>query len=514
MIIAYAALLSRPCCAGEAGNTGFEIKAFEVTSNTLIPDDKLRSAVASFTGVGKTATDVENARDVLEKLYHDAGYPTVIVNIPEQTLQDGIVKLQVIESRVGRIRVTGNRYFTIEKLLKDLPSLAPGTIIYLPDVQKEIGRLNASQDIKVDPIMSPGKEVGTIDVELRVEDHLPLHGYLELNNRASPNTSPLRLNALVHYDNLWQQEHSLSLQCQVAPVNPKDAKALAVSYAIPAPWQKEDQVALYGVWSDSNTAFGEGFRVIGKGQIYGIRGVTTLPPYKLYAHAVTLGVDYKHFDQGGFTGASGPISYLPFMVSYSSSLPDTWGGMTQFGVGLNFSLRGVVSNESEFENNRYQAMANYVYVVASITRTQKLPWGMGLLVKVDGQSANQPLIVNEQYLAGGMESVRGYKENEQAGDNGMHGMIELSFPDPFEKSSAAKLIHMSPFLFYDFAALTIIDPLPTQAEKIRLAGTGAGVRGQVWKHLEYEVDWSLALKDTDITKRDDERVYFIVKAEF
>jgi hemolysin activation/secretion protein len=178
------------------------------------------------------------------------------------------------------------------------------------------------------------------------------------------------------------------------------------------------------------------------------------------------------------------------------------------------NLRQINSRESEFEAKRYKARADYLYATVGLQRTQSLPAGMNLLVKVDGQFANEPLIDNEQYSAGGMESVRGYKETEQAGDNSVHGMFELSFPDPLERSPAGKWIQMSPFLFYDFAVLTIIDPLPTQAEKIRLAGTGAGVRGAMWKHLEYEVDWSVALKDTDITKRDDERVYFKVKAEF
>ncbi len=511
-------------CSAEGGETSFEIGSFEVTGNTIFPADKLQGAVSPFTGKGKTAADVERARDALEKLYHDAGYPAVLVNIPEQTLKDGVVKLQVIESRIGKVKVTGNRYFTMEKVMRDLPSLAPGQILYLPKVQEEIGRLNRNQDFKVNPVMTPGNVFGTIDVELKVEDQLPLHGYLEINNRASPDTTELRLNAMVRYDNLWQKEHSLSLQYQTSPQSLKQVEVAGASYALPAPWDKDSQLAIYGIYSDSNTAFGEGFTVIGKGQIYGARYVIPLAGYKLYAHNITIGLDYKHFDNAeGFTTGTGqtthtPISYLPLSFSYNASLPDEWGGVTQFSGGLNMSFRGLVSDENQFETKRYKATASYLYATAGIQRTQKLPLGMSLFAKVDGQVADQPLIDNEEYIAGGMTSVRGYLESEDTGDNAVHGTLEVSFPGPLTGSGSEgwimKQLQMSPFIFYDIAELITLDPLPGQPGSITLEGVGAGVRGTMTKSLEYELDWATALHSATYTKTGDERVYFKVRAIF
>ncbi len=518
-ILTLHAPISEIYAVADGGEAGFEIISYEITGNSIFPADKLLDTVATFTGPGKTASDVEKARDALEKLYHDAGYPVVMVNIPEQTLQDGVVRLEVIESRVGRVKITGTRYFTMEKIMDGLPSFTPGEILYMPKVQEEIGRLNRSQDFKVTPAMAPGEEPGTIDIELKVEDHLPLHGYLEVNNRASHDTSALRLNGMIRYDNLWQKEHSLSFQYQTAPLKPKEVQVVGASYVLPAPWQEDHQLALYGIWSDSNTAFGEGFKVVGKGEIFGMRYVMPLPPYQLYSHNITLGLDYKHFNQAvGFSTESGetthtPIGYLPISLSYSASLPDA-GGMTQFSGGLNLSLRGVGSHESQFELKRFKATAGYLYATAGVQRTQKLPLGMNLFVKADGQVADQPLIDNEQYSAGGMESVRGYMESEAAGDNAVHGTLEVSFPDPLEKSRIGKQVQMSPFLFYDIAELAIRSPLPGQARSIKLEGAGAGTRGSITKHLEYEVDWAVALKAKDKTSGNSQRVYFKVKAVF
>jgi len=233
-----------------------------------------------------------------------------------------------------------------------------------------------------------------------------------------------------------------------------------------------------------------------------------------------MGADYKHFYEAvGYTTPGGqttntPVTYLPFSVSYSATLPDEWGGINQFTGGLNMSFRGVVSDESEFELKRYMASANYLYVTAGVQRTQKLPAGLGLSVKLDGQASDQPLIDNEQYIAGGMQSVRGYKESEAAGDNAIHGMFEISFPDPFGKSSIGKWLQLSPYIFYDMARLVIQDPLPGQKSSIRLEGTGAGMRGLATKNLEYEVDWAMALSATDQTAKHDQRINFSLRAVF
>ena len=518
--LAFYAFVASDCAAQEHSEAGFEIKEFELTGNSAFSSARLREVAASFTGPGKTADDVEKARDAIEKFYHDAGYPAVMVNIPEQTVKDGTVRLSVVESWIGRVNITGNRYFTMENLMESLPSLRPGVTPYLPDIQKELSRLNRKEDLKIEPLMSPGREFGTIDVELKVEDRLPLHGYLEISNKASHNTEELRLNAMVRYDNLWQKGHSISLQYQTAPQDLEEVQVLGGSYVLPSPWREDHQLALYAIWSDSATAFGEGFEVIGKGSMVGGRYVMPLPAYKLYVHYLTLGADYKDFDQAvGFTTGEGEttytsVSYMPFSLLYNSSLPDQFGGITMFSAGVNVSLRGVGSDESEFELKRYHGTASYIYATVGVERTQKLPLGMGLFAKLDGQISGEPLIDNEQYTAGGMESVRGYKESESSVDNAAHATIEVSFPDPVERFGLWKSLQATPFLFYDVAHLVTKEPLPGQDRSVKLEGAGAGVRGTVMKNIEYELDWAVALEPTDRVKRNGQRFYFKVKAVF
>lgn len=510
----------QPATQQQEPDAGFTIEAFYFTGNTIFADELLRNVLASFIGPNKASADVEKARDAVEKFYHEEGYPTALVNIPEQTISGGVVTLQVIESRVGKVAVTGNRHFPTERILRELTSLAPGEILYAPRLQKELAKLNSNPDLKITPAIIPAKEIGIIDVELKVADKLPLHGSLEINNRSSHDTTELRLSGMVKYDNLWQKDHSISAQYQVSPEDTEEVQVYSGSYIMPLPWDREQRLVLYGVRSNSNTVSRE-FNTVGKGDIVGTRYLLPLPGFDSYFHSMTFGLDYKRFNEalGFLAGLPGekttttPITYLPFSLAYSASLADA-SGLTQLNTSLNGSFRGLVSQQREFEEKRYKGQANYLYLTLGIERTQKLPAGMGLYLKLNGQLADVPLISNEQFAAGGTESVRGYRESEAMGDNAIHGTLEISAPNLAELLGLSDKYLISPYLFSDFAALETKIPLPGQERNALIYGVGSGIRGYLCRFLEYQLDWGIALEDTGRTRAGDSRVNFKLKYSF
>ncbi len=511
-----------PLYAADSGGgnaASFAISSFKLEGNTLFDDLTLLRPLLPFIGPGKTAADVEAARDALEKIYHDNGYPAVLVNIPEQTVDNGVVRLGIVESRLRKVRVIGNKYHTMAMIMKQLPALRPGEILYLPDVQAELAKLNSDPDLKVTPVLMPGRDPGTIDMELKVKDKLPLHGSLEFNNRYSHDTTHLRMNGSIRYDNLWQRRHSLSAQFQISPQKLNEVLVLSVSYVMPAPWKEGNKIVLYAISSDSDTAFGEGFQVKGKGRIYGLRYLVPLPSYHDYSHNITLGIDYKDFDESlGFASSPGnpvktPITYMPLSFSYSSQLAHK-NGYIGFSASLNMAFRNLVTEQRQFEVKRYRAKGDYIYLTLGVEQNTKLPYGLGLYVKVDGQIANEPLIANEQYSAGGMESVRGYLENEDSGDNAVHGTVELSGRRlDTDLDFWPRQLSLTPYGFTDFARLWTKDPLAGEKEVNNLASIGLGARGGAGP-LAYQCDLGVPLVDSDRVNRGDYRIYFKMAYEF
>jgi hemolysin activation/secretion protein len=505
-----------PPTPAEQQEQTFTIKRFIISGSALFSDDELQKLVRQFVGRLRTAADVEGARDVLERYFHDQGYPTVMVNIPEQAVLSKVIRLEIIENRVGTVTVTGNNWFSTEKILRELPSIAPGEVIKLQNLQQEANRINRNPDFKVIPDMQPGKAPESVDMSLKVTEQMPLHGSLELNNRASHDTTALRLNAALRYDNLWQRDHSLSAQYQLSPQKPSEVQVISTSYSMPSPWDRDDKVVLYGVISNTETASAAGYNNLGKGNIVGTRVIVPLRGMGDYNHTAVLGVDYKDFSEmGGLAGAEpikSPISYFPFSAAYSASLRDD-SGSTSFNAGVNMSFRGLVTDPRQFEDKRYKARGNYITLTAGVERNQKLPGECTLLAKLDGQLTDQPLIANEQYSSGGAESVRGYRESSASGDNALHGVFELAGPDLLKKVGRERY-SLTPYIFYDGAGLWLKDPLPGQEPLVGLEGIGFGLRGTLFGSVDYQTDLGFALLETNRTAVGDTNIHFKVKWQF
>ncbi|MEK6749699.1 MAG: POTRA domain-containing protein [Pseudomonadota bacterium] len=475
----------------------FDVLEYRVEGNTVLGATVIEQAVTPLLGPAKALAEVEQARMALEGAYRDAGYASVLVDIPEQKVDSGVVVLRVVEGKVGRVRVTGANYFSQEQILRRVPSLALGGVPWFPAVQQDLGALGRVADRRVLPVMRPGKAAGTLEVDLNVEDHLPLHASLEMNNRYSANTSRARMNGMLRYDNLWQREHSYALQFQTSPSDMHEVRVVSTSYVLPV-GQGGTQLAVYAVTSRSNVAALSDITVLGRGDIVGLRGIFPLAAGAVWSHSLTLGVDYKNFQENvTLTGAptiETPIEYVPFMAQYAA-FGRHYGGITQFNAGANIALRDVGSRQADFDNKRFKAQNNYLVLRWDMQRTQDLPVGSALMLRVDGQFADQPLVSNEQYAAGGADSVRGYLESEQIGDLALHGTLELRGP-AVHRLFPNTPVDVRAHLFWEAAQVRLLDPLPQQQDRFSLSSAGAGIRVKAWKQWNLSLDAGWPFKDT------------------
>ena len=499
----------------------FDLLELRVKGNTLIDSKQVGRAVYPFLGPKKTIDTVESARAALEKLYQSLGYQTVAVDIPEQDVKNGIVYLQVVEGKVSRLRVVESRYFSLGKIKAGVPELAEGHVPNFPKMQKELAALGgASEDRKIQPVLRAGETPGTLEVDLKVKDKLPLHGKLELNGRNTSSTSRLRLVSSLRYDNLWQAMHSASLMYQVSPEDNKEVDVWAGTYVMPL-FDSDARLAFYAVSSSSNSqiASAGALSVIGIGEVYGLRFVKPLAGLDNYFHTATLGVDYKDFKENlNLIGADGPesidtpISYLPFLVQYSGSLRGK-ESLTSFDLGLHFSIRGLGNEQEEFEDKRFLAKSNYMYLTSNVKFQQDLPKGMELVSRFSGQVSDSPLISNEQFSIGGDESVRGYFETQVLGDSGVFGSLELYSPH-LGKTEWDYLNNLKALAFVDVAKSWIHNPLPDNSGGDFLSSAGFGLRFQMWNYLSGVLDIGFPLTSLAPVKSGDPRVHFKVAAEF
>jgi hemolysin activation/secretion protein len=489
----------------------FDIYEYKIEGNSRLAELDIARAVTPFLGEGKTLSEVEAARAGLQKAYHEAGYLTVVVSIPEQNVDSGVVALQVVEAEVERLRVKGSEYHTLSGIKERVPELAEGNVPNFPKMQQELAALNRAADLKATPILRAGKLPGKVEVQLDIDDQLPLHGSVDYSNRQSPNTTAQRLSASVRYDNLWQRRHSLGLTLQTSPENSEEVRVAAGTYVLPV-GSAGDALSTYAVVSRSkfaNLANSPGLGVLGNADIVGLRYAMPLPGLNSYSHYLSFGADYKNIKQSVVVAGAGdvttPITYLPLAATYTGN----WLGQrstTSLDAAVTLGVRGLFGNRnSEFAAKRAGASANFFVLRTGLQRTETFGrWTLS--GKLEVQLASGPLVSNEQYNAGGAESVRGYLEGERTGDHALRASVELRTPQ-FKPAGETSPWRLTGLAFFDAARLRTEHAVFPQPRFESLRGAGFGLRLAAPRGLMFELDAAHALDDADITRAGSNRAH-------
>ncbi len=492
------------------------VREFRVQGSSKLDANEIGKAVYPYLGPERTLADLEGARRALERAFHEKGYQTVSVEIPQQRGRGGIIFLRVNEAPVGRLRVTGSRFFDIEKIKRQAKSLREGTVPNFNEVQRDILALNRHPDRRVIPSLRPGAEAGTVDIDLEVQDTFPFHAALELNNRYSPNTTPLRLDLSARYTNLWQEGHTVGVGFQVAPQNVDDALIYTGFYLLPIPWVDNLSLMVQGTRQNSNVSTQGGAASAGNGEIVGLRFIYTLPMGEGFYHSASVGWDYKRFGQDLYTvpGAdpiSSPVTYFPFTLSYNAG----WFGegyQTELGGTVNFAARGAWSNVDEFNNRRFGTDGGYIYFRGNLSHARTLPFGFQAYGEVQGQVSGQPLIDSEQFAGGGLYTVRGYLEAVVLGDNAVATTFELRSPNLLSWMGEGNEWRI--YSFVDAGYWTLNDPLPEQTSAFTLVGVGGGSRMKLYRYLNGSVDMGVPLITQEPSVANSLLVTFRVWADF
>lgn len=494
----------------------FDILEFVVEGDTLLGSDAIERAVYPFLGLARTAADAERARKALEKAYHDAGFLSVSVLLPPQRVAGegatGELRLQVLQAPVARLSVTGARHHLPSQVREAVPSVAPGSVPNFNEMQEELGRVaRASPDREVTPIVAAGEQPGTMAVELKVQDTLPLHGSLELNDKQSLNTAAGRLEAALSYDNLFQRRHSLAFNWLYSPRRPSESNIQSLSYALPLGGEG-DRLTLGLTHSDSNTPTPLGGATVSRGDTWRARWRDELPSRDGLTHGLTLGATFKHLrdanqEVAGFTTPAPPLRYPTFQLGYDLVLQAGAGRVTQLQAELSVSLPGLSRREvdcggvprEQFACKRVTGglgqpnAAGPSFQVLTLSLAHREPLGRWqFATRLQGQFSDKPLVPAEQVVYGGRDSVRGYYEGEQAGDLGAALRLEL-LPPPW---SLPGRLTLQPLAFVDGAALRRLYALAGEQRSAQLASAGLGLQLQGPFGLQATLDWARLLEDT------------------
>lgn len=498
----------------------FDVFEYLIEGNTVLDAAAIERAVYPFLGPQRSVQDVEQARAALEKEYQEQGYLTVSVELPEQRINTGEVKLRVVEGSVEKLRVTGAQYHLPSKIREGAPSLAAGSVPQFTEVQQELAALGRQPDRRLTPLLRPGKTPGKLEVELQVDDQLPLHASVEVNNKQSPNTVEGRVESSLRYDNLFQRGHSLGLNWIVAPNNTKHANILTANYGVP--FDSGDYAYAFITQSDSDVPSGIGGGTVVKGTSLGMRYRIDLPNYGgAFGHGFSFGADYKdNKDDLTQSGLVVPrsLKYWSFAARYDQTRFDAGDGVTTaFDANLTLGIRGLAARTvdcdgvqaDQFACKRFNAKPNFMVWRVGLDHRRPVWSDWKLRARTEAQFANGPLVSQEQYGTGGSDSVRGYKEYEQFGDRGALLSLELGSPLLGQWDD----VSITALGFVERSQVWLLDALPGEDNSVPLGSYGLGLRAD-GKRFSSRLEFGVPVFATSKTQRRDGRLHMSVKLQF
>ena len=489
---------------------GFGITGFRVSGNSLLPEAAIQNALAPFVGTDRTIKDVTEAADALRHAYANAGYPIVQVFPPEQTLTGGEVALRVVEGKIARISVAGNKIYDAGNIRASLPALTEGMSPNTSKLAAALTLANENPAKQVAVNFQAASVAGEVDARIDVTEDHPQKYIVNYDNAGSMATGYDRLSLAYQNANLANRDHMLTLQYATTIAHPSEVLNIVGGYRIPF-YDHGLSLDLIGAYSDSksNTTTTAGaLQFTGRGTYAGARLNQSLSSTGEIRHKISWGIDYKDFKNdcniaGSTLPSCGSITAQPVSAMYtvqyatpSAQAGGSIGYFTNLAGGTHGSQDQYTAARAE-STRQWDVWRLSGFVAVPLRNDWQLRFA------ANGQTTDDALVPAEQFGLGGAASVRGYDERTTAGDYGFNASLELYTPD-LARINAFENWQIRGLVFYDNGEVRRNYLQPGELKKNTLESIGFGVRASLRKDLSIKLDiaqvlkpWSVATGQTD-----------------
>jgi len=506
----------------------FDIGRFIVEGATLLTDEEIKAAVGPFQGKAKNFADVQRALEGLERAYASKGYNAVQVILPEQEVERGEVKFQIIEAKIGAVVIEGNKFFDVANVRASLPALVPGNSPNIHSIADNLRLANESPAKQTTVLLRSGTEEGVVDAVVRVSDEFPKKYSLTLDNTGTSQTGLFRVGLGFQHANMFNRDHVLSMQYVTAPnaaqhvsrlsvVPSKDVTIIGGSYRIPL-YGWGDSLDITAGYSNVDSGLIQNlFNVSGAGTIFGLKYNHALPRWGELDHRIALAWDWRAFHSevtqvGTEVSLVPDITVHPISIQYSGIYRQS-SHETSFNLSVYENLPGGNDGGSAaFQASRPGtrpgfARPGYIVWRYGVNHNRAFANDWQMRVAFNGQATRDRLVAGEQFGIGGIDSVRGFLEREVVNDNGYRGTVEAYTPDLAGMTKWLDGYRMRGVFFYDWGQVTRLEPVPPEAIRQTIASAGFGARLSRGTNLSLRLDYAVVVDEGGLQGRGDGRLH-------
>jgi hemolysin activation/secretion protein len=475
----------------------------------------LNPIVQPFEGRALTLEQLREVADAITQLYLNQGYITSRAILVDQEISNGIVEIRVLEGSLQEIQIEGTRRLNAN-YVRSRVQLGAKTPLNTAQLEDQLRLLRADPLFEnVEASLRAGSRVGQSILIVRVVEANPFEGNVGIDNYSPPSVGSERLGLNLLYRNLTGNGDAIATSYY--HTTRSGADNLDVTYRLPVN-AMNGAVQLRGSFNwnkvvESDFSF---FDIQGESQLYEISFQQPLVRTPREEFSLSLGFSYQNskalagpfpISPGANSEGFTTTSVIKFGQDYvRRDVRGAWSLRSLFSFGID--AFGATTNPSPEPDGRF------VSWLGQVQRVQVLNENNFLIVGTDIQLTPDTLLPSQQFVIGGGQSLRGYRQNIRAGDNGVRFSVEDRITLQRDESGAA-IFQLAPF--FDAGVVWNVsdnpNPLPSQDF---LAGLGLGLIWEPVPRLNVRLDYGYPLIDLSDrgNNAQDEGFYFSVRYQF
>ncbi len=470
----------------------FLVKDIKVVGNTVISSKEINKIVDPYEGKEISLTELKNVAKLITRLYQSKGYLTSRAFIPPQEVVEGIVTLEILEAKLGEVRIEGNKRIPAKWIIQRL-RLKHGSIFQVKLLERDLIRMNKNPDVEIRAVLVRGKEPGTTDIVLTVKEKFFMHAAYTFDNLGTKFSGTLRHNIDFSANGILNLNDRLS--GKVILTDSAEFVGEVADYVTPI---NEYGTSAQMTFSNVNIHLGEGLTnldIRGRATVFSPAFTQTLHESEKWEANFVTGFDFKTVKTRVLATEISDDELRELKFGPNLTQWDKWGRsvlISNFVIGFPSFLGA--SSKKDPHASRPQTGGQFQIYQITGARVQNLPLGLIGFFRISTQFTPDRLVTAEQFRIGGMNTVRGYPEGDYLGDYGFNPTAELRIPPyffPKEMNFFGKKFvprEMIQFVaFCDIAKAYLNKPLAQEDSSKLLIGVGPGVLVDIMNHVTARV---------------------------
>lgn len=497
-----------------------QVKSINVTGSSVFGPEQLNPIVQSYEGRALTLEQLREAADRITQLYLDRGYITSRAILVDQEISpEGVVEIRVIEGSLEEIRIEGTRRLK-PSYVRNRVRLGAGKPLNTGKLEDQLRLLRADPLFEnVEASLRAGTGVGQSILIVRVAEADPFEGSVGIDNYSPPSVGSERLGLNLLYRNLTGNGDEIAASYYHTTTSGADT--FDFSYRIPlnamnGTLQLRAAPSRNNITQPPLSALG----IKGQSELYEISYRQPFIRSPREEFALSLGFTYQEgqtflfespfpFGIGPEADGSSSTRVIKFGQDYlRRDVRGAWSLRSLFSFGVD--VFGATTNPEPIPDGRF------VSWLGQIQRVQILNQDNFLIIGADIQLTPNSLLPSQQFVIGGGQSLRGYRQNIRSGDNGVRFSVEDRIT--LQRNEAgASTFQLAPFFDAGVVWNKSDNPnnefLPSQRF---LAGIGLGLIWEIQPGLSMRLDYGYPLIKIDDkgTNAQDQGFYFSVRYQF